>query len=198
MAVPVALALALAACSETPAPAAKVPEKPEEPVTARTVFQRVFAHARAWAPDVQILQMQNVNLNEVKSAGGKAGAWQVTFVSPSRQQARSFSWSAVEGEGFRKGVFAQPPESYTAPRGQTSPFVVQALKTDSDEALETASKKSAAYIKKNPDKPIIFVLEQTRRHPNPTWRVIWGDSVATSDYSVFIDSSTGSYVETMR
>jgi hypothetical protein len=194
----VVFAIATVACSDAAPPAPKEPPKPEEPITGRTAFQRVFGTARSWAPDIQILQIQNVNLKEVPSADGKAGAWLITFVSPSRQQSRTFSWSAIEGEGLHKGVFSQPPETYSGPRGQSSPFLLQALKTDTDAALETAKKKSADYVKKNPDKPIIFLLEQTRRHPSPTWRVVWGDSVGTSNYSVFVDASTGNYVETMR
>lgn len=197
-AAPVALALAIVACSDATPPTPKEPPKPEEPVTGRTAFQRIFGTARSWAPDIQILQMQNVNLKEVKTEGGKAGAWQVSLVSPSRREVRTYSWSAIEGEGFHKGVFAQPADSYSGPRGQTSPFLLQALKTDTDDALETATKKSADYIKKNPDKPIIFLLESSKRHPNPTWRVVWGDSVGTSNYSVFVDASTGAYLETMR
>lgn len=190
--------IATVACTGSAPPPPREPEKPEEPITGRTAFQRVFGTARAWAPDVQILRMQNVNLKEVKSSEGKSGAWLITFVSPSRQQARTFSWSAIEGEGLHKGVFSQPAESYSGPRGQSAPFLLQALKTDTDAALETAAKRSANYIKKNPDSPMIFLLEMTKRHPNPTWRVIWGDSVGTSNYSVFVDAATGNYVETMR
>ena len=28
-----------------------------------------------------------------------------------------------------------------------------------------------------------------------TWRVIWGDSVSSSDYSVYVDATTGTYLE---
>jgi hypothetical protein len=194
----VVLALGTVACSEATPPAPKEPPKPEEPITGRTAFQRIFGVARSWAPDIQILQMQNMNLKEVKSDSGKAGAWMVTLVSPSRRESRTYSWSAIEGEGFHKGVFAQPADAYAGPRGQTAPFLVQALKTDTDAALETAMKKSADYVKKNPDKPIIFLLESSKRHANPAWRIVWGESVGTSNYSVFVDSSTGAYLETMR
>ena len=34
-------------------------------------------------------------------------------------------------------------------------------------------------------KPVIFLMELTRRFPDVTWRVIWGGSVGTSDYSVY-------------
>ena len=57
---------------------------------------------------------------------------------------------------------------------------------------------SADYIKKNPDKPVLFLMELGKRFPDVTWRVIWGDSVGTSDYSVFVDGSTGKYLERMH
>ena len=53
-------------------------------------------------------------------------------------------------------------------------------------------------MKKNPDMNILFVLELTSRHPNPNWRVVWGDSIGTSNYSILVDASTGQYSETMR
>ena len=66
---------------------------------------------------------------------------------------------------------------------------------DSDEAYETAAKESADYIKKNPGKPVVFLMELSKRFADVTWRVIWGDSVGTSDYSVFVDGTTGKYLE---
>ena len=36
------------------------------------------------------------------------------------------------------------------------------------------------------------------RFPDPTWRVIWGESVSASDYSVFIDATTGMLLEKMH
>ena len=46
--------------------------------------------------------------------------------------------------------------------------------------------------------PVTFLLEFTKRFPNPAWRVIWGESVGTSDFSIFVDATTGEYLETMR
>jgi hypothetical protein len=76
--------------------------------------------------------------------------------------------------------------------------LIAAVKTDSDEVYQTALKKAADYEKKNPDKPISFLLEKTDRFPNPAWRVIWGESVGASNFSIFIDTSTGLYLQTMR
>jgi hypothetical protein len=65
-------------------------------------------------------------------------------------------------------------------------------------AYKTALSKGADYDKKNPGKAITFLLESTKKFPDPTWRVIWGESVGTSNFSIIVDASTGLYQETMR
>jgi hypothetical protein len=190
--------LILAACSEAPKETAKAPAKPPEALTGRQAFQRIYPQARAWAPDAELLQLHSVNLTQVKSGNGKAGAWQAILVSPSRAKARTYTYSAVEEEpSLHEGVFPGMEEDYS-PHGASAPFEIAALKVDSDQALETASQKSPEYMKKNPTKPIVFLLEQTKKFPDPAWRVIWGESVGTSDYSVYIDASTGVYLQTMH
>ena len=151
----------------------------------------MYPQARRWAVDAQPLQLRNIPVAEVKAAKGKAGAWQAIFVSPSQAKARTFTFSVVEAEGgLHQGVFGALEEGYS-PQSSSSPFEISAIRVDSDEAYQTAAKKSDEYMRKNPGKPISFLLEQTKRYPNVTWRVIWGESVATSDYSVFVDASTG-------
>ena len=193
------LILFLSACSDAPKTAEqKQPPKPVEPLTGRQAFQQMYPQARGWAPDAQPLQISSLNLAQMKADKGKAGVWQVIFVSLSRGKAKTYTWSAVEAEGnLHEGVFGGTEEDYT-PRGDSSPFAIAAIKVDSDEAYTTAAKESADYIKKNPDKPVIFLMELGKRFPDVTWRVIWGDSVGTSDYSVFVDGTTGQYLETMH
>jgi hypothetical protein len=193
------LILLLSACSDTPKTVErKQPPKPPEVLTGRQAFQRMYPQARGWAPDAQPLQIRSVRLAQVKADNGKAGAWQVVFVSPSRRKAKTYTYSAVESEGnLHEGVFGGQEEDYTA-RGDASPFQIAAIKVDSDEAYNTAAEKSADYIKKNPHKPVTFLMELSRRFPDVTWRVIWGDSVGTSDYSVFVDGTTGTYLEKMH
>jgi hypothetical protein len=186
----------LAACSSSrPAETSKAPEKPPEPVTGRHAFQNMYLSARAWATDAQPLQLRSIVLQELKSEQGKAGAWQAAFVSVQSARSRSYSFSVVEAAGnLHQGVFAGPVESWSGPGGQSQPFLMAAIKIDSDEAYSIAAKHSADYVRAHPDRPVSFVLEQTKRFPDPAWRVIWGDSVNTSDYSVFVDASTGSYL----
>lgn len=193
---PILLTL-LAGCSEPPkADKAKEPEKPPAPVTGRQAFQSMYPTARTWALDAQPLQLRSVDIQEVKSEKGRSGAWQGTFVSPAKGKARSYTFSVAEAAGnLHRGVFAGPEESWAGPRGQSMPFDIVAIKTDSDAAYDLAVEHSADYVKKFPDKPVSFLLEQTRRFPDLAWRVIYGESVSTSDYSVFVDATTGKFLE---
>lgn len=195
------LLAAFASCSEPPKTAqkAKEPVKPAEPVTGRYAFHQMFAAARSWSADIEALKLNSINLPEVKPTEGKAAAWQVVFVSPSKMRAKTYTYSVVESEGnLHKGVFAGPEQSYSGPHGSTKPFIIAALKEDTDHAYKVAAGKSAEYMKKNPDKPIVYQLEITSRFPNPAWRVIWGESVSSSNYSILVDASTGQYLETLH
>ena len=195
------LILLLSACSEAPkAPEkSKAAEKPPEPVTGRQAFQMMYPQARGWAPDAQPLELRSINLLQVKPEKGKAGGWQAIFVSPSLGKSRAYTYSAVEAEGnLHQGVFGGIAEDYAVGRGATAPFLPAALKTDTDQAYDTAAAKSQDYIKKNPDKSISYLLEHNKRFPDPSWRVIWGQSVSSSDYSVFVDATTGMFLERMH
>jgi hypothetical protein len=195
----------LGACSDEPAKKVetkKEPAAPAAPVSGETAFFQMFAAARGWAPDVQILQVRSIQLPGVAREPGKAAAWEAHFVSSGRGRARSYTYSVIEAEGnLHKGVFAGLEEGWSGPRGATKPFIVQAVKVDTTDAYETAIKKgkgAAEFLKKYGDGPVNYVLEQTSRFPSVTWRVLWGESVSTSSYSVFIDASAGQYLETIR
>ena len=192
-----ALVLVMTGCSEPTSTATKAIEKPE-PITGQTAVWRMYQVARSWAPDAQVLKMSSIRLADVPSVRGKAPAWQATFVSAARGGARSWTYSVVESEGnLHKGPFAGPEESWSA-RGQATPFRIEAVKVDTDAAFQTALGKAADYEKKNPGKPITILLENVKRFSDPVWRVIWGESAGTSDFSIYVDASTGQYKETLR
>lgn len=189
----------LAGCETTPVKKAEV--KPPEPIGGLDALYRMYRPARNWAPDVQVLKMGSIYMPEVKvkPEPGKAVAWQAVFVSPSRGKSRSWTCSAVEGEGnLHKGEFAGLEETWSGPRGINKTFDIRAVKKDSEEAYKTALTKAAEYEKKNPGKTISFQLESTSKSPDPTWRVIWGESVSTSNFSIIVDATSGLYLETMR
>ena len=154
----------------------------------------MYPAARNWAIDASPLRLRTVLLS-AKPEKGKADAWEAVFVSQSLAKSKTFTYSIVESAGnLHQGVFAGLEEGYSL-QGAASLFPIAAIKIDSDQAYDVAAEKSADYIKKNPNKPITYLLEQTRRFPDLTWRVIWGDSVSVSDYSVFVDATTGKYLE---
>ncbi len=197
-----ALLMVLAGCSGTPNTAEKKQaEKPPEPVTGQSALYRMYQVARSWAPDIQVLRLASRHLDDVPTPPpGKASAWDATFTSANRGQARSYTFSVVEQlPMLHKGVFAGMPEGYSGPHGVTAPFTIMAVKTDSDAAYQTALKEGGAdYDKKHPGTTISVLLEKTDKFPDPAWRIIWGESAGTSNFSVFVDASTGAYLEKMH
>ena len=194
---PVLAAVLLAACSETPAPATKAnePEKPSEPITGRQAFQMTYPQARIWAADCVPIRIRSLNLANPKSGSGRAGAWEIVYVSQSKGRQRAFTWSAIEAEGnLHKGVFGTLEEAWSGPRGATQPFLAQALKIDTPDALQTAILHSSEYLNKPGDKPqVTYQCELTARFPDPMWRVFWGESVSAAQWSIFVDTTTGEY-----
>lgn len=194
------LLMLLAGCAEPPKKdAPKEPPKPAAPVSGRQAFQYVYPAARTWAPDAQPIQGRNLNLPEPKSEKGRCAAWEFTFASAAKGRTKSWTYSVVEAEGnLHKGTFAGPEAGFAGSIGQARPFSTFALKIDTDEALETATKASAEELKKVGDKQVLFLLEYTPRFPNPAWRVMWGESLATSEYSVFVDAVTGQMLQKVK
>jgi len=193
--------LLLAACTSEPSrPAAekpKAPAQPPEPVSSQYACRQMYLAARNWSPDAEPLRLSNIALPEFRSVKGKADAWQATFVSARTGRAKGFTYSVIEGPGnLHQGVFEGPEESWSVQRGQ--PFSILAFKVDATTALETALKRGADYAQKHPAMPINFLLERIPRHPYPVWRVIWGQSVGTSGFSILIDATTGGYHQTLR
>ena len=155
-----------------------------------------YPQARIWAPDAQPMRIRSFNMEDPKSAGGKAGAWEILYVSAAKSRQRIFTWSAIEADGnLHKGVYGGLEDAWRGPQGQEQPFVVAALKTDTPDAYQTAVEKSSAYLNKPGTKPpVTFLCEFTNRFPDPAWRVMWGDSVSAAQWSVFIDATTGAYL----
>jgi len=184
-------AVLLSACSD--APVTKAPVKPPEAETGRQGFYKTFPQAHTWAADAQPIRVRSMELKELQADGGKAAAWEVTYASEAKGRSRVYTWSAVEVEGVHQGVFASQEEAWR-PGAADKPFPIQALKIDTPEALQTAIEHSVTYFKNLGSKPHPkFVLEYTARYPNPSWRVYWGESVSSAEWSVFVDSATGAY-----
>ena len=189
----------LSGCSDQSTATKKEPEKPPEPVTGLSAVYKMYQMARTWAPDTQVLNMTSMHMEGVPEAPGKAGVWEGNFTSANLSKVRTFDFSIVEQlPSLHKGVFGGPESDFSGSKGESKPFLIAAVKIDTDAAFETAKAKAVEYEKKNPGKRITFLLEKIDRFPDAVWRVVWGDSVSTSSFSVFVDASTGAYLETMH
>lgn len=165
-----------------------------EPVTGLTGLYRCFGPSRQWAQDIQVLRVQNLFVKSKQAPPGKAYAWQVTFVSPSKKRIKNCTYSVVQEDGLFEGVYNPNDEAYNGPTKLAQPFVVQAVKKDTDEIYKVALENSKEYASKNPDVPISMLLEFSERNPIAAWRVIWGASVGASSYSVFVDATNGLFL----
>jgi hypothetical protein len=183
----------LSSCSEPPKP--KEPEKPAAPVTGRYALQQMFVAARTWAQDLQIASMTSMHFAQVPSEPGKAGGWQVTFVSPSLQKSRTYTWAAVEvSMSIHKGITDERATSWSGGKM----FPIAAVKIDTDEAYQIAVKKVAKYAEANPNMTITYQLQMNQNVPDAVWRIIWGENPSTSSDSVLVDASTGQYMGTLH
>jgi len=188
--------LLLGACTEAPQPVVKKEVKPAEPVTAQAAVYKAYKQARGWAPDCLLLQVANLDVKDVPGQeGGKMAAWEITFISMKERQSRRYTYSVVEvpASNLHEGVSESSPDMWS-PTGQSQPFAIQYLKTDSPAAYITAMTKAKEYAGKHPEMPVKFVLEWQKRHLNPTWRVYWGESVTTSSFGVYVDGMYDKYV----
>ena len=186
------LAGLLTGCSDDPKPAAKkAPAEAPAPISGRQAFQYVYGSARIWAADAQPLTIRSINVEGVKREPGKAGAWEVMFVSVSNANARSYTWSAVENETVHQGVFPGSRQRWS-PGGAEKPFVATEIRVDTPEALEIATKASEEFLQKPGTKPPVnFLLDVSGRFPGPTWKVMWGNTVSSAAYVVTVDANSG-------
>jgi hypothetical protein len=193
--------LLLMSCSEQPQTVArKEPEKPAEPAAGQAALFKMYQVARTkWSADARILKLNSIHVPEVPQVPGKAGAWQAMFTSEKLGRARAYTYSVVEQEGnLHKGVFELQEESWSARPGGSGSFDIREVSIESDVAYKTALEKAGDYDKKNPGMTISVMLEKTAKFNTPAWRIIWGESVGTSNFSVYVDASQGRFLEKMH
>jgi len=187
--------LLLQSCSDE-TPAAKPVEKPPEPVSGLHALYQMYTYARTWAQDLRVIRLSNRDIPEVKALPGKSAVWQAVFASRVMGKARPYTLSVYEASAtLRKGIF---PDAAVPLSGDTLSVAVGEAKTDSDAAWEIARSHGQQYADEHPEMPISYLLESDRQSHAPVWRVIWGESVATSSFSILVDAAAGTYIRTLH
>jgi len=196
-----AAALVLPACSDTPKAAVKVeteakkePAKPPEAVTAQRAFYEMYKPARAWATDLLALSVTSGEVPNIKNEDGKAGLWTAIFVSPSRKEARSFTYAVVDsGADIRKGVNISNVLPWGGATPTSKPFSNSEFAVDSDAAYKAASEKAAVWLSKHPDQKATFRLGNASRFAAPVWYIMWGTT--KNGYAALVNATTGAIVK---
>jgi hypothetical protein len=193
----VAAMLLLTGCLEKKGPVtdesktARAPAGPPEPVTAKTAFWPMYTSARHWNTDIVILRLTPREVPGFKNEAGKAAMWEAMFASPSLHQYRIYSYAiASSPPDIFKGVSAGLRVPWGGVTRDAMPVELTSFNVDSDAAYQAAAADGAAWLKKNPDKPLsTFALGNTFRFQAPVWYLMWGDK--KSGYVAFVDANSG-------
>jgi hypothetical protein len=189
--------LVLSACSEAPTPVAKVeteakkePAKAPEAVTAQRAFYEMYKPARAWATDLLALSVVDGEVPNIKNEDGKAGLWTAIFVSPSRREARSFTYAVADsGPDIRKGVNVSNALTWGGATKMSKPFSNSEFAVDSDAAYKVAFEKAEGWLKKHPNQKATFRLGNASRFAAPVWYIMWGTT--KNGYAALVNATTG-------
>lgn len=193
--------LVLSACSQAPKTAAKVeteakkePAQAPEAVTAQRAFYEMYKPARAWATDLLALSLTSGEAPIIKNEDGKAGLWTAIFVSPSRKEARRFTYAVVDsGADIRKGVNVSGALVWGGATPASKPFSNSEFAVDSDAAYKSAFENAAGWLKKHPNQKPTFRLGNASRFAAPVWYVMWGTS--KNGYAAIVNATTGTIVK---
>src|ERR1035437_6584932 len=188
--------LVLSACSEAPKTTATVetevkkePAKAPEAVTAHRAFYEMYKPARTWATDLLALSVISGEVPNIKNEGGKAGLWTAVFVSPSRKEARSFTYAVADNGDIRKGVNISNALPWGGATTMSKPFSNSEFVVDSDAAYKAALEKAEGWLKTHPNEKATFRLGNASRFAAPVWYIMWGST--KNGYAALVNATTG-------
>ena len=194
------LVLALmAGCSSEPSkpaqtgkPQAKAPEL----VTGRAAFQKAYIAARGWARDVQPYRLESLLTTDSKGKDGKSAVWRASFASATQHGVKPFVWSGEDApDAPSRGISPGTEDNYSPTNSSTQVFDIAFLKVDADKALEVAQKHGGdKLLEKDPDTPILYVLDWSRPTNELIWHVIYGNSRDNAKLTVAVNAATGEFI----
>lgn len=167
-----------------PAPAETPQAKVPAVITGSSAFYKCYIAARSWAQDAQPYRAESA---VSKTRDGKAAEWRAGFASPALHATKSYTWA--DGE-ISHGV----DDTYSPSNSSTQIFNVQFLKTDTDKAFAVAQQHGGdKLLEKEPDTPVLYVLEWNRQTSSLVWHVIYGTDRDTAKLRVAVNASTGDF-----
>lgn len=162
-------------------------------VTAKTAFWDMYKMAHTWASDLVSLKVESKKVPGITNTGGKAVMWTATFGSPSKHEARVFTYTAItQAPDLRKGITVGNSLPWPGPTRDALPFDTGDFAQDSDAIYNTAYAQVATWAKAHPDKDVSMTLGNAARFSGPVWYVLWGDS--KSGPAVFVNAKSGAVI----
>ncbi|MGA7294569.1 MAG: hypothetical protein WBW53_03215 [Terriglobales bacterium] len=169
------------ATSETPQP------KAPEAITGNSAFYKCYISARGWAPDAQPYRAESQLTAGFKGHDGKGGEWLAGFASLAQHSIRSYTWDNGD-------ISHSVEDTYSPTNSSTQVFNIQFLKVDTDKAFDIAQQHGGAkLLEKEPDTPVLYVLEWNRQTNELLWHVIYGTDRETAKLRVAVNASTGEF-----
>ena len=137
--------------------------------------------------DAQPYRVESSASADFKDQDGKAGQWRAGFASPSQHATKPFTW---ENGDISHGV----DDTYSPNNSSTQVFNVQFLKVDTDKAFAVAQQHGGdKLLEKEPDTPVLYVLDWNRQKNTLLWHVIYGTDRDTAKLRVAVNASTGDF-----
>ncbi len=192
------LALMLGCSSEPsqPAQTQKPQPKPPEFVTGRFAFQKLYIAARGWGRDAQPYRLESMLTADSKGKDGKSAVWRAAFASPLQRGVKPYTWSGEDAPDVpSRGINPGTEDNYSPTNSSTQVFDMAFLKVDSDKALEVAQKHGGEkLLEKEPDTPILYMVEWSRPTSELIWYVAYGTSRDEAKLKVAVNASNGDFI----
>jgi hypothetical protein len=192
------LALLTGCSSEPSKPAETETPKPKGPefATGRAAFQKLYVAAHGWARDAQPYRLESQITADSKGKDGKSAVWRAYFASAAQHAVKPYVWSGSEApDAPPRGIAPGIEDNYNPSNSSTQVFDIAFLKVDSDKALEVAQKHGGdKVLEKNPDTPILYVVDWSRATNELIWHVIYGESRDNAKLRVAVNATTGDFI----
>jgi hypothetical protein len=167
-----------------PAASESAPPKAPEAITGSGALYKCYIAARGWAPGAQPYRAES---SQSKSGDGKSQEWRVGFASPAQQKTKSYTWTSGD-------ISHSVDDTYSPANSNTQIFNVQFLKADTDKAFAVAQLHGGdKLLEKEPDTPVLYVLEWNRQENDLLWHVIYGTDRETAKLRVAVNATTGEF-----
>ena len=191
--------ITLVGCStltETPPEKTSVTPAPKGPTlyTAKGCFSSMLNLAQRWSPDAMPFHVESEVNADTTGQEGKATVWRAFFASRSRGTMKTVSCSGSRLPTSPALGFSDTPEMAYAANVPAAIFDPMSLQTDSDKAFAvTLEHGGAPIIKKDPQQPILYLLDWDARRKQLLWVVVYGKSATDRQGVGVVDATTGAF-----